>query len=219
MTLLIRLSRRMTARGLDVESVAAGLKSLVAGFIVKPALLARLGEQGLLPLRSEGTDKMLIADLRLEDSVSEVSEVASLSPFVNLVTVTWRLAVSEDWPAVGKLLSSSGLRPVLAITKYDLGSLGKGAASVVEKAIKSSGITYVLLPSEGREVMGLLLKAILPAQFIIEDLDLGRGLCLGAKYEVIGQEVLDAEDPVGSVRMAIYRQRRTAEECLGGVRG
>jgi len=51
---------------------------------------------------------------------------------------------------------------------------------------------------------------------LIDGVRPGEGLCVGAKYEVIGQNVLDAQDPVGLIRMTIYAQKRAAEEC--GVR-
>ncbi|MGC9210421.1 MAG: hypothetical protein ACP5FT_04070 [Acidilobus sp.] len=215
LTLIIKLSRRTTSRGQDVGVVAASLKGLVAGFIVKEALLAEIGARELTALRPEAPDRFLIADLRLEDAPDDLVEINGLAGIINGVTVTWRLATSEEWRQLEGFLRSAGIRPVLSLTKYELRSLGGSAVDILEKAIKSSGVNYVYLPEEAIDVLGRLVALAPGVNIMIEGVELGRGLCRGAKYEVIDQGILGVEDPIGSVKMTIYRQKRASEECAG----
>ena len=215
MTLIVKLSRPTTARGQDVISAALASRPAVAGFLIKEAIVPLIGLEGISKLYGHGEEKLLILDLRIEDTPDDLAGLRSLSGLVTGVTVSYRLATSRDWPAVANILSGARLVPVLAITRYDLEQAQLTPEKVAE-ALRSSGIHEVLLLTPDTNLVTYVTAMNPNARVIVEGVELGSGICAGASYEVIGQEVLDAEDPLRSVRLAIYRQRRGAEDCRAG---
>ncbi len=215
MTLMVKLSRPTTARGQDVIAAALMARPALAGFLIKSALMPYIGLTGLSKLSSRGEEKLLIADLRLEDTPGDLGGLQSLSGLVSGVTVSIRLAVSRDWPFVAEALRAARIAPVLSFTWYELEQEGLTADRVASVA-RSSGINYVMLVRPEPSLVKDLLAMAPQLSVILDGIELGSGICIGASYEVIGQEVLDAEDPLRSVRVTIYGQKRSAEDCEAG---
>ena len=215
MTLIVKLSRPTTARGQDVISAALASRPAVAGFLVKETIIPQIGLEGISKLSGHGEERLLTLDLKIEDAPDDLAGLQSLSGLVTGVTVSYRLAASRDWPAVANVLSGARLTPVLALTRYEL-EQGQLSAEGIAEVLRSSGIHEVLLATSDVNLIKYLTALNPGVRIIVEGVELGLGICAGASYEVIGQEVLDAEDPLRAVRLAIYRQRRGAEDCRAG---
>ena len=215
MTLIVKLSRPATARGQDVISAALASRPAVAGFLVKETIVPLLGLEGISKLSGHGEERLLILDLKVEDAPDDLAGLQSLSGLVTGITVSYRLATSRDWPAVANTFSGARLIPVLALTRYEL-EQGHLTAEGIAEVLRSSGIREVLLATPDVNLVRHLTALNPGVRVFVEGVELGSGICAGASYEVIGQEVLDAEDPIRSVRLAIYNQRRGAEDCRAG---
>ena len=215
MTLIVKLSRPTTARGHDIISAALVSRPAVAGFLIKETIVPMIGLEGISKLSGHGEERLLILDLKIEDAPDDLTGLQSLSGVVTEVTASFRLATSRDWPAVANTLSRARLTPVLALTRYEL-EQGQLTAEGIAEVLRSSGIQEVLLATSDVNLIRYLTALNPGVRVFVEGVELGSGICAGASYEVIGQEVLDAEDPLRSVRLAIYRQRRGAEDCRAG---
>jgi len=103
------------------------------------------------------------------------------------------------------------------VTNSDVALVGLDELrTTLVSAVRGLTSPMILLPGSAEGVVKDLVSFIPGALVLIDGVRPGEGLCVGAKYEVIGQNVLDAQDPVGLIRMTIYAQKRAAEEC--GVR-
>ena len=217
MTLVMKLTRRRTARGRDVESEVLGVRQLLAGFIVKPPLIPLLGTHGLSMLRETLQDKLVVLDLKVDDDPEDLEGLADLAGYANAVTISWRAIASPRRDQLVKVFERSGVRPVIAVTNSDVTLMGLDELrGTLVSAVKGLTSPMILLPGSAEGVVKDLVSFIPGALVLIDGVRPGEGLCVGARYEVIGQNVLDAQDPVGLIRMTIYAQKRAAEEC--GVR-